>query len=125
MGCPTRIRASNWPMGGSDWPVGDSRTVNRRYWRTGGTRSNPIDTCCIDKKSSAELSEAINSMYKWYEKSEKCYAYLEDVSSQRTSRFWDNFSESSWFKRGWTLQELIAPMKLKFFAEDWKPLGNK
>lgn len=39
-----------------------------------------VDTCCIDKKSSAELSEAINSMYKWYEKSQICYAFLSDLS---------------------------------------------
>jgi hypothetical protein len=38
-----------------------------------------IDTCCIDKTSSAELSEAINSMYQWYRDSQICYAYLEDV----------------------------------------------
>jgi hypothetical protein len=39
-----------------------------------------IDTCCIDKRSSAELSEAINSMYSWYQQAEECYAYLSDVS---------------------------------------------
>src|ERR1700759_5575797 len=39
-----------------------------------------IDTCCIDKSSSAELSEAINSMFKWYEQAGQCYAYLEDVT---------------------------------------------
>jgi hypothetical protein len=38
-----------------------------------------IDTCCIDKRSSAELSEAINSMYRWYQNAVVCYAYLEDV----------------------------------------------
>lgn len=38
-----------------------------------------IDTCCIDKTSSAELSEAINSMYQWYKDAHICYAYLEDL----------------------------------------------
>ncbi|KAF3054854.1 Vegetative incompatibility protein HET-E-1 [Daldinia childiae] len=38
-----------------------------------------VDTCCIDKTSSAELSEAINSMYQWYEECAVCYAYLIDV----------------------------------------------
>ncbi|KAK4032864.1 vegetative incompatibility protein-like protein HET-E-1 [Parachaetomium inaequale] len=42
-----------------------------------------VDTCCIDKTSSAELSEAINSMYAWYRDSEVCYVYLEDVSASR------------------------------------------
>ena len=38
-----------------------------------------VDTCCIDKQSSAELSEAINSMYRWYGNARVCYAYLHDV----------------------------------------------
>ncbi|KAL8709869.1 MAG: hypothetical protein Q9220_005485 [cf. Caloplaca sp. 1 TL-2023] len=38
-----------------------------------------IDTCCIDKRSSAELSEAINSMFRWYQEAQVCYTYLSDV----------------------------------------------
>ena len=38
-----------------------------------------VDTCCIDKTSSAELTEAINSMFQWYLEAEVCYAYLADV----------------------------------------------
>ncbi|QIX00101.1 hypothetical protein AMS68_005618 [Peltaster fructicola] len=38
-----------------------------------------VDTCCIDKTSSSELSEAINSMYQWYEGAEICYVHLEDL----------------------------------------------
>jgi hypothetical protein len=78
-----------------------------------------IDTCCIDKKSSAELSEAINSMYQWYAKSKVCYAYLDDVVSER------NLHKSEWFTRGWTLQELIAPSSLLFLTSKWEELGNK
>jgi hypothetical protein len=39
-----------------------------------------VDTCCIDKSSSAELSEAINSIFRWYQKAARCYVYLSDVS---------------------------------------------
>ncbi|KAJ5552381.1 hypothetical protein N7494_001759 [Penicillium frequentans] len=78
-----------------------------------------IDTCCIDKASSAELSEAINSMYRWYEEAEICYAYLSDVPSK------GELKESRWFTRGWTLQELIAPTNITFLDEGWKELGNK
>lgn len=81
-----------------------------------------IDTCCIDKRSSAELSEAINSMYSWYEKSKTCYAYLEDVCSLDGPR---PLRASSWFKRGWTLQELIAPTEVEFFSRDWNRIGTK
>ncbi|KJK60961.1 ANK ankyrin repeat protein [Aspergillus parasiticus SU-1] len=77
-----------------------------------------IDSCCIDKTSSAELSEAINSMYRWYQEAEVCYAYLADVPSK-------GFKESKWFTRGWTLQELIAPTKLTFLDENWRGLGSK
>jgi hypothetical protein len=65
-----------------------------------------IDTCCIDKTSSAELSEAINSMFDWYRKAAVCYAYLVDVS--RTGTDGDSllsaFRRSRWFARGWTLK---------------------
>ncbi|RFU74992.1 ankyrin repeat-containing [Trichoderma arundinaceum] len=78
-----------------------------------------VDTCCIDKTSSAELSEAINSMYRWYEESDVCYGFLADVPSAV------EFSESRWFTRGWTLQELIAPETMIFLDEAWKELGTR
>jgi ankyrin repeat protein len=87
-----------------------------------------IDTCCIDKSSSAELSEAINSMYRWYEESEMCYAYLFDVAAawmQLPSDSHSTFKSSRWFTRGWTLQELIAPSHVQFYAGDWSYLGVK
>ena len=78
-----------------------------------------VNTCCIDKTSSAELSEAINSMYKWYADSEVCYAYLSDAKSKEDMR------DSLWFTRAWTLQELIAPRKVVFFSADWAEIGEK
>ena len=114
-----------------------------------------IDTCCIDKKSSAELSESINSMFKWYRGSEVCYAYLGDVSCCRSDlitdaciflmeqdifekgRFYKSANHcsqdletqirgSKWFVRGWTLQELIAPERVLFVDRDWEGvIGSK
>jgi len=57
-----------------------------------------IDTCCIDKTSSAELSEAINSMFRWYTRSYVCYAYLQDVEvvAGAATDLW----QSKWFTRG-------------------------
>ncbi|RSL60744.1 hypothetical protein CEP54_006568 [Fusarium duplospermum] len=81
-----------------------------------------VDTFCIDKASSAELSEAINSMYKWYGDSTICYAYLSDVHPGSDD---DAFGESRWFKRGWTLQELLAPGCIKFFDSSWMSIGQK
>ncbi|KAL7935392.1 ankyrin repeat-containing domain protein [Trichoderma chlorosporum] len=78
-----------------------------------------VDTCCIDKTSSAELSEAINSMYLWYYEAERCYAYLADVPLRST------IEESEWFTRGWTLQELVAPSEVYFVDEHWNDLGTK
>ena len=82
-----------------------------------------IDTCCIDKSSSAELSEAINSMYQWYERAEKCYAYLVDLES--TPAWRENLAHCRWFTRGWTLQELIASPDVYFFDQDWNMLFRK
>jgi len=89
-----------------------------------------VDTCCIDKRSSAELSEAINSMYRWYENAKVCYVYLHDVpgSSFPTARYktYVKFKGwPEWFSRGWTLQELIAPSNVQFFNKDWRRIGDK
>ncbi|KAI0530392.1 heterokaryon incompatibility protein-domain-containing protein [Xylaria digitata] len=82
-----------------------------------------VDTCCIDKSSSAELTEAINSMYRWYERSEVCYAYLSDFPSDLPLT--TSLQHSRWFTRGWTLQELIAPKKIYFFDRHWNKRGAK
>lgn len=80
-----------------------------------------VDTCCIDKSSSAELSEAINSMFHWYRDAEICYAFLSDYQSSLGQRgLW-----SRWFSRGWTLQELIAPDDLEFYDATWKFCGHR
>ncbi|KAF9075573.1 heterokaryon incompatibility protein-domain-containing protein [Rhodocollybia butyracea] len=85
-----------------------------------------IDTCCIDKSSSSELSEAINSMYRYYSRAQVCYAYLTDVQSDLPSRSFNlAFRICKWFTRGWTLQELIAPTTVVFFMNDWKKIGTK
>ncbi|KAG4429842.1 hypothetical protein IFR05_014674 [Cadophora sp. M221] len=92
-----------------------------------------VDTCCIDKSSSAELSEAINSMFRWYQKAVRCYVYLSDVSTgdrKASDTFaectWEfAFRASKWFTRGWTLQELLAPRLVEFYSREGKSLGNK
>ncbi|KAF2182316.1 HET-domain-containing protein [Zopfia rhizophila CBS 207.26] len=88
-----------------------------------------VDTCCIDKSSSAELSEAINSMYQWYRNAEVCYAYLSDVSVMTGNIVGPStpseFEESRWFTRGWTLQELLAPTHLLFFDKNWQRIGSR
>ncbi|KAF9873550.1 het domain protein [Colletotrichum karsti] len=80
-----------------------------------------VDTCCIDKTNFTELTEAINSMFKWYARSTVCYAYLADVGGENTIQLQD----SRWFTRGWTLQELIAPCRVEFYDKDWKFLGTR
>ncbi|KAF2004021.1 hypothetical protein P154DRAFT_417596, partial [Amniculicola lignicola CBS 123094] len=102
---------------------------------------------CIDKSSSAELSEAINSMWKWYQKAVVCYAYLDDIdcddalpmgswsiTNWESDTFWERnmdvidekaLGRAKWFSRGWTLQELIAPKSVIFVIKDWRVIGTK
>jgi hypothetical protein len=91
-----------------------------------------VDTCCIDKSNSTELSEAIISMFRWYRDAAKCYVYLSDVSAvdldpiDESLQLWEPaFRNSRWFTRGWTLQELIAPPSVEFFCSHGRRLGNK
>ena len=94
--------------------------------RRDGYRYIWIDSACIDKTSSSELSEAINSMYKWYRCAQVCYAFLVDVPSDENVRAaGSKFRTSRWFKRGWTLQELVAPRVVVFLSQDWEGLGTK
>jgi len=101
--------------------------------RTDGLQYFWVDTCCINKANFTELSEAINSMFRWYQNATKCYVFLSDVSttkrkaSDQYAEFtWESaFRESRWFKRGWTLQELLAPDSVEFFSRDGKRLGDK
>jgi hypothetical protein len=92
-----------------------------------------VDTCCINKNTSVELSTAINSMFRWYQRATKCYVYLSDVSVPNevtdTEGFrilWEQaFQRSQWFTRGWTLQELLAPASVEFFSHEGKRLGSR
>jgi hypothetical protein len=82
-----------------------------------------IDTCCIDKSSSAELTETINSMFAWYERSSMCYIYLEDVPPADPDDHkaqGSAFRSSRWFTRGWTLQELLASRHRQIFDSMWQ-----
>ena len=92
-----------------------------------------IDTCCIDRRNSLEVQEAVLSMFEWYRKATKCYVYLadlsateEDLGASRVPQPWESpIRQSIWFSRGWTLQELLAPACVEFFSKQGTKLGNK
>jgi hypothetical protein len=84
-----------------------------------------IDTCCINKSDAIEVQTAINSMFRWYQRAEKCYVFFPDVSTESEPRWEPAFRQSRWFTRGWTLQELLAPRSVEFFSRDGKHLGDK
>lgn len=95
-----------------------------------GLRYIWIDTCCIDKTSSAELQESLNSMFRWYKNAARCYVYLSDVSINSSFQSEEDawlpaFRKSRWFTRGWTLQELIAPSSVVFYTKEGERLGDK
>jgi len=89
-----------------------------------------IDSCSINQEDKAELSKAINSMFRWYRNADRCYVYLSDVSTAKRevngeSCKWEAaFRKSRWFTRGWTLQELLAPRVVEFFSRQHKRLGD-
>jgi hypothetical protein len=92
-----------------------------------------VNTCCINKSASNELSTAINSMFRWYQRTARCYVYLSDISvpeevadAQAFLIIWtEAFRRSRWFTRGWTLQELLAPPHVEFFSREGKRLGSR
>lgn len=98
-----------------------------------GLRFFWVDTCCVKKSSDSELSQAINSMFRWYRRAARCYVYLSDVSTHKRKErdqilqnTWESaFRESRWFTRGWTLQELLAPVSVEFFSKEHERLGDK
>ncbi|KAK5657628.1 hypothetical protein OQA88_2700 [Cercophora sp. LCS_1] len=94
-----------------------------RLAREAGIQYAWVDTCCIDKSSSAELTECINSMYRWYGRSKICYVYLSDLPA--TTSLEVGLSRCRWFTRGWTLQELIAPKMIDFYDQEWHRRGEK
>lgn len=97
--------------------------------RESGIRYAWIDTCCIDKTSSAELTEAINSMFQWYASSAVCYVFLSDLppaDDENSSALQSSsMAKCRWFTRGWTLQELLAPPTVMFYDGGWQPRGTK
>lgn len=109
--------------------VGESKTGYRKIRFCGeqakqdGLQYFWVDSCCIDKSSSAELTQAVNSMFRWYRDAAKCYVYLSDVPTSDADLH--TFCRSRWFTRGWTLQELLAPRSVEFFSQEGGLLGNK
>ena len=117
-----------------------SKTMSKAGWRkiqfcakqvaADGLQHFWVDTCCIDKKNAVEVGAAINSMFRWYQNTARCYVYLSDVSKSDTKAddemVWEEaFRRSRWFTRGWTLQELIAPRLVDFFSLEGERLGSK
>jgi hypothetical protein len=91
-----------------------------------------VDTCCINKSTVQELSTAINSMFRWYKHASVCYVYMSDISVSHevtdavARKTWgEAFRHNRWFRRGWTLQELLATSTVKFFSKEGRPLGTK
>jgi len=136
------------------WAIDNSEEVSFQDVKAGAAKSKPgykkiqfcaetavadglryfwIDTCCIDKSNSTELSRALNSMFRWYQRAARCYVYLSDVSAldnngNRANQHpeWEAaFRRSRWFARGWTLQELLAPTLVSFYSMEGERLGSK
>ncbi|KAF9472756.1 hypothetical protein BDN70DRAFT_818194, partial [Pholiota conissans] len=113
---PGEITYSDWHNQNFDESSpGYQKVVNfcKLAWLKHGITLGWMDTICINKESSSELDESIRSMYKWYHGSDVCIAYLGE------SQFISDIHRDTWFTRGWTLQELVAPAVIKFCNRDW------
>lgn len=140
---PYAILSHRWPDDGEDVVyddiVGEKTVCNKRgccqLVATARTAERLrvqytwMDTCCIDKTKASDISEAIRSMYRWYERAEMCYVYLRDVSVSPGAPEMDHvawrqrLSSSKWYTRGWVLQELLAPKQVKLFATERRDPG--
>ncbi|KAF9479691.1 hypothetical protein BDN70DRAFT_921104 [Pholiota conissans] len=87
-------------------------------WKDYGITLAWMDTVCINKDSSSELDESIRSMYAWYERADICIVYLSETQTI------PQIMDDTWFTRGWTLQELLAPKALKFYSMKWTRLAQ-
>ncbi|KAL8351308.1 hypothetical protein RB598_006205 [Gaeumannomyces tritici] len=85
--------------------------------------SDQMHTCCINKSDLTELSESINSMFKWYKGAQACYAYLADLEADADVD--TRLRGCHWFTRGWCLQELVAPRSLIFLDQTWATVGTR
>ncbi|KAF9474807.1 hypothetical protein BDN70DRAFT_865714, partial [Pholiota conissans] len=113
---PGEITYDHWNQGSLDpESAGYQKLANfcRIAWKDYGVTLAWMDTICINKDSSSELDESIRSMYAWYKRAEICIVYLSE--SQHITQI----PHDSWFTRGWTLQELLAPRAFKFYSSEW------
>ena len=134
---PYAILSHRWRDKEVDYPeIVRGHASDRRLWKILCTCAKAkghnftrvwIDTCCIDKANHTEFSETITSMFVIYMQSAVCYVYMDDVPSADEDHAapGSHFRRSEWFKRGWTLQELLAPRNIIFYSKDWIRIGTK
>ncbi|TVY93493.1 Vegetative incompatibility protein HET-E-1 [Lachnellula willkommii] len=114
---------------GRGGPIFGPPTLSSVITRMSCKRLNKVDVVasvcrvCIDKRSSTELAESINSMFQWYQNAATCYVYLSDLPSGAHAE--EGLAGCRWFTRGWTLQELIALRKVRFYDQQWRFFGTK
>ncbi|KAG2091495.1 uncharacterized protein F5147DRAFT_439431 [Suillus discolor] len=80
-----------------------------------------MDTCCIDKNNNTELQNSLNSMFIWYRHSALTIVYLSDVPPSSKA---GALAKSAWNRRGWTVQEFLAPKVILFYQSNWTPYLN-
>ncbi|KAF2773724.1 hypothetical protein EJ03DRAFT_305300 [Teratosphaeria nubilosa] len=113
----------------SKWSWSRTKTLYRKVSaaahlaRKDGLQWIWIDTCCIDRGNLVKVQEAVNASFRWYQEAEICYVYLEDLDTH--AQWMESFSNCTWFSRGWTLSELLAPRKTRSYNNVWRHVGTK
>ncbi|KAJ4147862.1 hypothetical protein LMH87_002364 [Akanthomyces muscarius] len=86
-----------------------------------------IAELCIDRTSSADLDDAVNGSRRRLRNSTVCFAYLHDLPAEVTTPDSDSsaWSRCRYWKRAWTLQELLLAPRVQFYDAYWNYRGDK
>ncbi|KAI9463129.1 hypothetical protein HD554DRAFT_1987261, partial [Boletus coccyginus] len=77
------------------------------------------DTVCIDPETPRDRQETARSGFDWFRNAYVCIVYLASTRSL------SELEHDIWFRRGWPLLELLAPIRIKFYGAGWEPLNER
>lgn len=82
---------------------------------------------CVDKRSCAAQSEAINSLPRIYRDCEHSIVYLEDLYHDQfeDEQIGERLAACRWIKNIWAIPQIVFPREVYFYSSDWSQIGTK